>query len=154
MPAPRLDDFHQPVGFAGVTLQVRIPLAVAIVEPARLEGVTTVERLIDEVSPSDVTVLIEGESGTGKELPEALAAGKSREDLFYRLQILPIYIPPLRERAEDIPLLLEDFLGHFAAKHKRRRKKVSPEGIRLVVRQRGGRELMEEQAESTATLHV
>ncbi|HSA03678.1 MAG TPA: helix-turn-helix domain-containing protein, partial [Candidatus Paceibacterota bacterium] len=49
-------------------------------------------------------------------------------------QIVPISIPPLRERAEDIPLLAETFLEHFAAKHKRRRKTMSPEAARLCQR--------------------
>src|SRR4030095_12784043 len=47
---------------------------------------------------------------------------------------VPISIPPLRERPEDIPLLIESFLEHFATKHKRRRKKLSAEAIRLCQR--------------------
>jgi len=73
-------------------------------------------------------------AATNKHLQEVVTAGKFREDLFYRLQILPIYIPPLRERAEDIPLLIEDFLEHFVAKHKRRRKKLSAEAMQLCQR--------------------
>ncbi len=73
-------------------------------------------------------------AATNKKLDEAVAAGKFREDLFYRLQILPISIPPLRDRAEDIPLLVSDFLEHFAAKHKRRRKRMSGEAIQLCQR--------------------
>jgi transcriptional regulator with PAS, ATPase and Fis domain len=54
--------------------------------------------------------------------------------LFYRLQIVPIHIPPLRERAEDIPLLIGNFLDHFAAKHKRRTKHLSAEALQLCQR--------------------
>ena len=61
-------------------------------------------------------------AATNKHLQETVTAGKFREDLFYRLQILPIQMPPLRERAEDTPVLIADFLEHFVAKHKRRRK--------------------------------
>jgi DNA-binding NtrC family response regulator len=73
-------------------------------------------------------------AATNKKLQEAVAAGKFREDLLYRLQIVPITLPPLRERAEDIPLLIESFLGHFTSKHKRRRKKLSPEALQLCQR--------------------
>jgi DNA-binding NtrC family response regulator len=73
-------------------------------------------------------------AATNKNLQAAVVAGKFREDLLYRLQIVPIAIPPLRERAEDIPLLVESFLEHFSTKHKRRRKKLSGEALQLCQR--------------------
>jgi transcriptional regulator with PAS, ATPase and Fis domain len=51
-------------------------------------------------------------------MADAVAKGKFREDLFYRLNTVPIHVPPLRERKDDIPLLFRKFAGDFAAKHR------------------------------------
>ncbi|MFZ5493710.1 MAG: sigma-54-dependent transcriptional regulator [Verrucomicrobiota bacterium] len=73
-------------------------------------------------------------AATNKKLSEEIAAGRFREDLFYRLQIVPITVPPLRERAGDVPLLIESFLAHFTAKHKRGRRKLSGEAMQICQR--------------------
>jgi len=66
-------------------------------------------------------------SATNEDLEERVAAGTFREDLFYRINAIPIAIPPLRERTEDIPALAEHFLAKFTVHHRRPARRFSPE---------------------------
>ncbi len=63
-------------------------------------------------------------AATNKNLEKAIAAGEFREDLFFRLNVVPFEVPPLRERREDIPLLLEHFLDRFCSEHGRELKRL------------------------------
>jgi len=64
-------------------------------------------------------------AATNKNLENLVAQGKFREDLFYRLNVLPIKIPPLRERSEDISILIDHFITRFCSKNNRRPVKMS-----------------------------
>jgi len=66
-------------------------------------------------------------AATNKNLDEEIERGNFREDLFYRLNVIPFHMPPLRERAEDIPLLADAFLQEFTTAYGRKPKELTPE---------------------------
>lgn len=94
-------------------LQVKLLRVLQEQEFERLGGARTIK--------CDVRIL----AATNKNLEKAVEAGKFREDLFYRLKVIPIQLPPLRDRRSDIPLLVHHFLHEM--KHTRRKEAV--EGI-------------------------
>lgn len=69
---------------------------------------------------------------TNVDLPAAVKAGRFREDLFYRLDVIQIRIPALRERREDLSKLIQHFLKHYSAKHGRRVERVSAPALALL----------------------
>ena len=71
-------------------------------------------------------------AATSRNLEELVLKGKFREDLFYRLNVVPIFMPALRERKEDIPLLVECFLRRFNEENKKN-VSISPEALRILV---------------------
>lgn len=67
---------------------------------------------------------------THRDLQQLVATNKFREDLFYRIHVVEVKLPPLRERLDDIPLLVDHFLGIFSARYKRERKSVTRAALR------------------------
>lgn len=71
-------------------------------------------------------------AATNKDLREEVGKGTFREDLLYRLNVIPIVVPPLRDRKEDIPSLVEYFLEYFASEYGQRPKKITPDALRTL----------------------
>jgi two-component system nitrogen regulation response regulator NtrX len=84
----------------------------------------------DELITVDVRVI----ASTNKDLEEEISSGNFREDLFYRLNVIPFYVPPLRERKEDIPLLARHFLREFSAAYGRRPREITEDAIEALMR--------------------
>ena len=88
------------------------------------------ERTFERVGGEEpVRVNVRLISATKKKLSAMVAAGKFREDLYYRLNVVPLRIPPLHERVEDIPLLAEHFLQRLAVRMNRGKLSLSPRAV-------------------------
>ena len=79
--------------------------------------------------PVDVRII----SATGKELKEEVQAGRFREDLFYRLNVIHLVLPPLRERLDDLPLLVQFFVHKCAENLGKENLQISPDALRLLM---------------------
>src|SRR5262245_8567354 len=88
------------------------------------------ERRVEPVGgTATVTVDVRVIAATNKDLEEEIRKGTFREDLFFRLNVIPFHVPPLRERAEDVPRLARHFMGEISAEYGRRPKEFAPEAM-------------------------
>jgi len=104
------------------TLQVKILRVLQDRAFERIGGVKTIR--------VDIRVI----AATNRNLEAMVKAGQFREDLFYRLNVIPIRVPPLRERTSDIPLLAAHFLSEFSRRRKQPVKRLSPEALELLMK--------------------
>jgi transcriptional regulator with PAS, ATPase and Fis domain len=79
-----------------------------------------------------VSVNVKVTSATNKELKQEVRANRFRDDLYYRLNVIPIHLPPLRERKSDIPLLIEHFLKEAAKRNGQKPRRISIEALSLL----------------------
>ena len=94
-----------------------------VLEEQRIEPVGAAESM-----QVDVRVV----ASTNKNLEEEIARGNFREDLFYRLNVIPFFVPPLRERREDVPELADHFLREFTTAYGRKPKELTPEANQVL----------------------
>jgi two-component system response regulator AtoC len=109
--------FLDEIGEIPIEMQVKLLRALQESEFERVGGVKTLK--------VDVRLI----AATNRDLQKEIGAGRFREDLFYRLNVVPISLPPLRERKEDIPLLVASFLDKYNRKLNKRIEGIEPEAI-------------------------
>jgi two-component system response regulator PilR (NtrC family) len=100
--AERGSIFLDEIGEMNATMQVKLLRVLQDRRFRRLGGTEEVQ--------ADIRII----AATNQDLPKLVADGRFREDLFYRINVIPMHLPPLRERREDIPLLAEHFLSKYA----------------------------------------
>jgi len=113
--------FLDEIGNLRMEMQGKILRALQEREIHRVGGVKTIK--------IDVRII----SATNIDLKKAIGEGKFREDLYYRLNVVPVNVPPLRERKEDIPLLVRYFLGMFNREFGKKIKSIAPQAMEALV---------------------
>jgi two-component system nitrogen regulation response regulator NtrX len=95
------------------------------------------EQVVEPVGgASGVRVDVRVLAATNKDLPAEIRASHFREDLYFRLNVIPIFVPPLRDRVDDIPRLAEHFMSELAREYGRRRKTLDPGAVAALQRYR------------------
>jgi two-component system, NtrC family, response regulator AtoC len=93
------------------------------------------EREFERVGSSQtISVDVRVLATSNRNLKEYIAAGRFREDLFYRLNVIPIYLPPLRDRKEDIPLLIDHFISKYDTENGKSIKGISQHALRMLIK--------------------
>lgn len=113
--------FLDEIGEMDTSLQAKIMRAMQEGEIERVGGVKAIK--------VDIRVI----AATNKDIGKAVADGTFREDLYYRLNVFPVNIPPLRERAEDIPLLTEYFIKKYSTELSAAVKEISKEALTMLI---------------------
>jgi formate hydrogenlyase transcriptional activator len=114
--------FLDEIGDIPIELQPKLLRALQEKEFERLGSTRTIT--------TDVRIV----AATNRDLEKLVASGQFRSDLFYRLNVFPITVPPLRERREDIPLLVQYFLSKFSQRMKKSIESIAPEGMQALCR--------------------
>jgi DNA-binding NtrC family response regulator len=113
--------FLDEIGEIPVEMQVKLLRVLQESEFERVGGIKTIK--------VDVRLI----TATNRDLAAEIASGGFRDDLFYRLNVVPIHLPPLRERREDIPLLVNHFIARFNERLKKQVAGIEPEAIERLV---------------------
>lgn len=113
--------FLDEIGNMPVTLQVKLLRVLQEREFERVGGNSTLK--------VDVRII----AATSSNLEQMVKESAFREDLYYRLNVIPINLPPLRERREDVPLLVQKFVEHFCETHKLELKTLSPQVMKALM---------------------
>jgi DNA-binding NtrC family response regulator len=113
--------FLDEIGEIPVEMQVKLLRVLQESEFERVGGIKTIK--------VDVRLI----TATNRDLAAEITTGGFRDDLYYRLNVVPIHLPPLRERREDIPLLVDHFLTRFNERLKKQVTRVEPEAIDRLV---------------------